>query len=312
MTDSQVSKAMAKRLRIAAVFATMNRAEAAVACVRALARQTHPPEWVVVADNVSADETVSVLEELTPLPFRLIVHRMPENRGNAGGVEAAMDLAFERGADAVWILDDDSWARPDAVERLLAGTWDPSVVRHSIQIDPRTGKLTWPMQVADEGVFRLVDRIEDLPSGDFVKTRIMWTGALVSKQVREVVGRVNAGLFIRGEDEEYPWRFEKAGFMQEAAVRSILDHPGPENLLQLRFFGRKMFFEQGLADWKLYYKVRNMVWLKVRQSGWFGASAMAAAYLLCVCRFDGLQRLPLVVEAIRDGLVGRLGKWQGH
>lgn len=311
-TVLQMTQPMPQRLKIAAVFATMNRAETAIACVRALAAQTRPPEWVVVADNESSDTTVERLEELAPLPFRLIVHRMPENRGNAGGVEAAMDLAFGHGADAVWILDDDSFPRPEAVEELIAGMWDPSVVRHSIQIDPKTGKLTWPMQVADGSGFRLVDRTEELPAGDFVKTRIMWTGALVSKQVREAVGRVNAGLFIRGEDEEYPWRFEKSGFTQEAAVRSILDHPGPENLLQLRFFGRKMFFEQGLTDWKLYYKVRNMVWLKVRQSGWFGACSMAAAYLFCVSRFDGLERLPLVVEAIRDGLVGRLGKWRGH
>jgi rhamnopyranosyl-N-acetylglucosaminyl-diphospho-decaprenol beta-1,3/1,4-galactofuranosyltransferase len=308
----QRSRPAATGRGIAAVFATMNRAGTAVSCVRALARQTRPPEWVVVADNVSTDDTVTSLEGLSPLPFHLIVHRMPENRGNAGGVEAAMDLAFELGAGAVWILDDDSWPRREALEELLAGDWNPGVVRHSVQVDPKSNRLTWPMQVRCGNGFHLVDDPAELPVSGFVKTRIMWTGALVSKEVREVVGRVNAGLFIRGEDEEYPWRIEKAGFTQEGAVKSVLDHPGPERLTRFRLLGRTIFFEEGLADWKLHYKIRNMVWLKVRQSGWLGAIAMATAYAFVAMRIDGVRRLPLVVEASRDGLVGRLGKWRKH
>jgi rhamnopyranosyl-N-acetylglucosaminyl-diphospho-decaprenol beta-1,3/1,4-galactofuranosyltransferase len=249
---------------------------------------------------------------LGSLPFRLIIHRMTENRGNAGGVEAAMELAYGEGADAVWILDDDSWPHPEALGALLDGTWDMSVVRHSIQIDPAHGRFTWPLQVAEGNGFRLVERREDLPAGHFVRTRIMWTGALLSKQVRDAVGRVNAGLFIRGEDEEYPWRIEKAGFKQEAAVKSILDHPGPSDLVRIGFLGRKFFFERGLADWKLYYKVRNMVWLKLQQSGWSKALAMTMAYLAVVSWQDGVGRAGLVIEAARDGLVGRLGKWRGH
>ena len=80
----------------------------------ALARQARPPDLVVVADNFSTDDTVEVLENLADLPFKLVVRRLPENRGNAGGVEEAMDQAFAEGADAVWILDDDSWPREAA------------------------------------------------------------------------------------------------------------------------------------------------------------------------------------------------------
>lgn len=303
---------MSKPLRIAAVFATMNRAQTACSCVRALAGQTRPPDLVVVADNVSRDGTVETLRGLAGLPFELIVHEMPENRGNAGGVEVAMDLSFEQGADAVWILDDDSFPRRDSLAELIAGDWDPAVVRHPVQIDPATGRFTWPMQVWTGEGFRLAADPGDLPPGDFVRTRIMWTGALVSREVREAVGRVNAGLFIRGEDEEYPWRFEKAGFTQAAAVRSVLDHVGPDDLVHWKFLGRNFFIERGLADWKLYYKVRNMVWLKLRQSGWLAAFAMAAAYAVAICRVDGPRRLAVIAEAARDGFVGRLGKWIRH
>ena len=304
---------MPHSLKIAAVFATMNRAATAVACVRALAAQTRPPERVVVADNVSADNTVADLKVLTELPFELVVHRMPENRGNAGGVEAAMELAFAMGADAVWILDDDSWPRPGALQAMLEKPWDPGVVRHPLQIDPQTGRFTWPLQVTGEaGGWRLVDSADDMPPGDFVRSRITWTGALVPRQVRETVGPVNGELFIRGEDEEYPWRIEQAGFPQEAVRNAVMDHPGPENIVHWACLGKNFFFERGLADWKLYYKVRNMVWLKRRQAGPLRAIAMALTYALASAWIDGMHRWPLIWQATRAGWRGKLGKWEGQ
>jgi rhamnopyranosyl-N-acetylglucosaminyl-diphospho-decaprenol beta-1,3/1,4-galactofuranosyltransferase len=298
---------------IAAVFATMNREQTALACVRALAAQTRPPELVVVADNASNDDTVAALESLPGVPFELIVHRMRENRGNAGGVEEAMEQAFANGADAVWILDDDSWPREDALAALLEQPWNPKVVRHALQIDPKTGRFTWPLQVADgTGGWRLIDSIEEMPAGKSVASRITWTGALLPREVREAVGPVNGALFIRGEDEEYPWRIEQAGFPQEAVRCAVMDHPGPDDIVHWRFLGKNFFFERGLADWKLFYKVRNMVWLKRRQSGGLRAVAMALTYAVASAWIDGPRRLPLVWEAAGNGWRGRLGKWDGR
>ena len=227
--------------KVAAVFATMNRSATAVACVRALAAQTRPPVMVVVADNVSTDETVARLEAMPDLPFELIVRRMNDNRGNAGGVQEAMDFAFTEGVDAVWILDDDSWPRPDALEALIKEPWDPKVVRHSLQIDPNTGKFTWPLQIANNNQgWSMINSIEALPNTDFTTSRIIWTGALVSREVREKIGAVNGALFIRGEDEDYPLRIEEAGFTQAAARHSILDHPGSSDIIRWKFFGKHM------------------------------------------------------------------------
>jgi GT2 family glycosyltransferase len=300
-------------LKIAAVLATMNRAETAKACVLALARQTRPPELVVVADNCSTDDTVEVLENLADLPFKLVVRRMPENRGNAGGVEEAMDQAFAEGADAVWILDDDSWPRAAALAAMLEGRWNPDIVRHALQVDPRTGKFTWPLQIEDgRGGWHLVWSERELPDGPRLRSRISWTGALVPREVRDAVGPVRGDLFIRGEDEEYPWRIEQAGFQQEAVCGAVMDHPGPDDVVHWRFFGKSFFFERGLADWKLYYKVRNMVWLKRRQAGDLAAVKMAIAYSLAAVTLDGPQRIPLLRRAIRDGWSGTLGKMGGN
>lgn len=300
-------------VKIAAVFATMNRSATALACIRSLANQTRTPELVVVADNAKDGHTALELKTLTGLPFDLITLSLPENLGNAGGVDSAMEVAFAQGADGVWILDDDSWPRPNALDAMLVEKWDPQVVRHPLQIDPRTSLFTWPLQV-DNGLggWRLVDTIEDMPDGDSIRSRIIWTGALLPREVWRAVGPVNRELFIRGEDEEYPWRFEQAGYSQRAVKGAIMDHPGPENLMNWSFCGKSFYFERGLNDWKLYYKIRNMVWLKKRQSGLIKAFGMALTYAIAVWLIDGAHRLSLVREAIYDGFKGRLGKWLRH
>lgn len=291
----------------------MNRSSAAVACVRALAAQTRPPELVIVADNVSTDSTLADLEALQDLPFTLDVIRMTENAGNAGGVEATMERAFAMGADAVWILDDDSWPRPDALKELLEEAWDGKSVRHSLQIDPRTHRFTWPQLIADSKKgSRLAWCVDDLPSGDFVESLASWTGALIPRAVRNSVGPVMGELFLRGEDEEYPVRITRAGFRFYACRRSVLDHPGPEQLVEWRFIGKRLFYEVALADWKLYYKIRNMIWLKRRESGGSKAILTAVGYATAALRYDGPRRLPLWLTAARDGWQGKLGRWNKH
>ena len=294
--------------KVAVVFATMNRAATALSCVKALATQTSPPALVVVADNVSDDDTAAVLLDLSDLPFRFILHRMAENRGNAGGVEEAMEIAFSEGADAVWILDDDSWPRADALAALLEEPYDDAVVLHPIQIDPASGRFTWPLQVQENGKWSLVFSMDDMPPGKRTRSRGVWTGALVSRKIREAIGPVRGELFIRGEDEEYPWRMESGGFPHAAVHAAILDHPGPKDMVMMSFLGKHLFFEKGLTDSKLHYKIRNMVWLKRRQSGGTKAILTALAYALAALRFDGSSRLPLVAKASLDGWLGKLGR----
>lgn len=299
--------------KIVAVFATMNRYQVAVDCVKSLAVQSHPPHGVIIADNVSADGTAEQLESLRDLPFPLRVIRMPENLGNAGGVRDAMDLAFAEGADAVWILDDDSWPRPDALAKILELPWDPSIVRHPLQIDPATGKFTWPMMThtAARG-WHLIWQESELGPGPTSPNRTSWTGSIIPREIYEKVGPVNGELFIRGEDEEYPWRIREAGFRMEAVHAAIMDHPGSQDVACISLFGKSLFFEKNLVDWKLYYKIRNMVWLKRKQSGAFKALSMASTYALATIWFDGPSRLPLVWRSAADGWREKLGpmRWR--
>lgn len=290
----------------------MNRSAVAVECVRRLLQQTRPPERVIVADNASGDDTVAAVEATgVACPGVVEVLRLPENLGNAGGVEAALQRAFASGADAAWILDDDSWPQPDALAALLAPSWRDDVVRHCLQLQPGTRTFTWPMDLCrPDGGWLTCDGLDDLPAGNLLPSRASWTGALLPRRVREAVGPVETGLFIRGEDEDYPRRIVAAGFRFEAVCAARLDHPGPERFVRWSLLGRKLYLEPGLAEAKLYYKVRNMIWIKRREGGLAGALAMAGSYALGLAKVDEMnaRRWRVFRLALADALAGRLGK----
>jgi GT2 family glycosyltransferase len=294
-------------MKIAAVFASYNRREVALEAAEKLRAQTRPLDWVVVGDNASEDGTAEALRALDWEALEVL--DTGDNLGNAGAIRLAMDRAFDLGADAVWVLDDDSWPRPETLEVMMRDGWNSECVLHSLQIDPANGRFTWPLQLIEAGGgVRLVNSLEGLPPGRRVRSRGAWTGALIPWRIRQRVGPVMGELFIRGEDEEYPWRIEQAGFRSEAVTGAFLDHPGPENMREWKCCGKRLFLEKGLAPWKLYYRVRNMVWLKKRQSGSRGAAAMALAYGVALATTEGRATLGTWWTAARDGWRGRLGR----
>ena len=141
-------------MKVAAVFATMNRSAVALSCVKSLSLQHFPLAYVVIADNGSADNTINDLKSLSSLPFPLEVLELGCNIGNAGGIAAAMEQAFGNGADAVWILDDDSWPRPDALSAILSREWDRMSVLHAHQVNPQTVKGS-PISVSGQAGKRI-------------------------------------------------------------------------------------------------------------------------------------------------------------
>ncbi len=105
---------------VAAVIVTFNRADQLSTVLAHVFAQTLRPALVVVVDNASTDHTPEVLARFAAEPG-LDVVRLPSNTGGAGGFAAGMARAYEAGADFVWIMDDDCYAEPVALERLLAG-----------------------------------------------------------------------------------------------------------------------------------------------------------------------------------------------
>ncbi|QLQ39588.1 glycosyltransferase family 2 protein [Micromonospora robiginosa] len=102
--------------KVVAVILNWNCADDTLRCLRAVLAGSHVPE-VVVVDNGSTDDSVARLAHLDGSATLL---RLDGNLGYAGGMNAGIRAARERGADWVWLLNADAVPRPGALAALLA------------------------------------------------------------------------------------------------------------------------------------------------------------------------------------------------
>jgi rhamnopyranosyl-N-acetylglucosaminyl-diphospho-decaprenol beta-1,3/1,4-galactofuranosyltransferase len=110
---------------ICAVVVTYDRRELLADCLEALARQTRPPDEVLVVDNASTDGTGEMLRERFP---QVSVLRIDVNEGAAAGYADGIADAHARGHGWLWLLDDDCYPDPDALAVLVAaGNRAPAV-----------------------------------------------------------------------------------------------------------------------------------------------------------------------------------------
>lgn len=99
---------------VAAVVVTYNRLPLLKQCVDCLRAQTAICE-ILIVNNASTDGT----EEWLAVQTGLLSRNTGSNLGGAGGFNYGMRWAVEDGFDYVWVMDDDTLPKPDALEKLL-------------------------------------------------------------------------------------------------------------------------------------------------------------------------------------------------
>ena len=200
-------------------------------CIASLERQHGANFRILVIDNGSADESVSVLRGLGD---RIELIENAENLGYTGGNNRAMREAFARGADYVWLFNNDAVTEPDALGKMVA----------LCEADPGIG-LVSPL-VRDEDNHQTVQSacaLFDLTTPSYAPTnevglaaewqvkypdRIGLVGAamLVRRSVYEKIGGLDNLFFAYGEDYDYSIRSARAGFHNKVVFEAAVFHPG--------------------------------------------------------------------------------------
>src|SRR5271165_5426418 len=86
-------------------------------CLVALEQQHYPNYRIMILDNGSTDDSVAMLGDLGD---RVCLIKNPDNLGYTGGNNRAMREAFGRGADYVWLFNNDAVAEPDTLAAMIA------------------------------------------------------------------------------------------------------------------------------------------------------------------------------------------------
>ncbi|MBE7927946.1 glycosyltransferase family 2 protein [Pseudomonas saudiphocaensis] len=103
--------------KIYAVILSYKRKDLLKRCLEGVSSQSRSCDGIIVVDNASGDGTLEMLLQLQL--SNLHVYELSRNTGASGGFSAGFRIAYQKGADFIWMMDDDVIPEPDALQRLL-------------------------------------------------------------------------------------------------------------------------------------------------------------------------------------------------
>ena len=201
--------------KIFAVVVTYNRKELLKECIEALVSQTRKVDKIYIIDNNSTDDTDKYIYiYIGKNPDKNIKYiKLKENIGGAGGFYEGMKLAYQEGADWIWVMDDDTIPTKKALENLInaksiindkisflySSAWD-SIEKHPLN----HGKIA--LSTNSEGYISYRKYLEygilELENATFVS-------CLINSDAVKKCGLPVKDYFIWGDDLEYTTRLTK-------------------------------------------------------------------------------------------------------
>jgi len=202
---------------VAIVVLNWNRRDDTCACLRSLARATLRGARVVVVDNGSTDGSESTIRAEFP---DVVVLRVPENLGFAGGNNVGIRWALEHGAAAVLLLNNDTEVDPpflDAMMEVLDAQDDAAAVSGGVH--RADSPLVFEVAYLDIHFGHgLVHRrgVNALPNEGFDRVREVEVGLgsclLMRASALARVGLLDEDYFAYHEEVDWCFRARQAGF----------------------------------------------------------------------------------------------------
>jgi GT2 family glycosyltransferase len=230
-------------------------------CMAALARQTHPRLEVCVVDNASTDQSSEWVRAHYP---SVKVIALAENRGWSGANNVGIRHALERGADFVWLLNNDIDIEPDCVEQMIrfaAAHPDVSILGPLIYYYSRREEIWFPggwvdFEAFDVGHCKTVAEFRALPS---TSRYVSGCAMLVRADVFRRNGLIDERFFIYYEETDFCCREAAAGGRMEVVEKAVLYH-------KVGAYGGS---EAGVTPFRVYHMYRSGLLFWRKHVGWW-------------------------------------------
>lgn len=222
------------------IVLSFNAKDDTIACLHSIYRSKPPSADVIVVDNASTDGAVAALRQA----FQDIeIVELPENLGWAGGNNAGITLALDRGYELICLMNNDLCVPPGALDTLLgtAATLEPCLLHPAIyyfdqpevaQLDPSAQARPLP---GHDGLYEL----------DYAYGACL----LVHADLFRKIGLIDERFFLQLEEADFHCRATKAGFRSLCCTKARILHKE-----SVSFGGRS-------SPLKTYYIVRNTLLL---------------------------------------------------
>lgn len=293
--------------KVVAVVLNWNGTSDTLACVRSLLAVDYPALETVVVDNGSRESPEATLEEQG---LSVPVLRLDSNLGYAGGNNVGIAWALDRGADFVWVLNNDAEVDADSLTPLVesaarharAGAFGPRIVRGD---DPSRIWVAWGEVTWRQSLIALVG--ENEPDGPrFREEReVGWvTGCalfLRASALREV-GSFEEDFFAYHEDVDWAARARAKGWSSRFVPASRVVHHIHGSSGGASHYG----------GFRKYLSARNSV-LYAKRHGSIGQQTKMALCIMATFPFQLLRRgltgqaagVWIKLRGWRDALAGR-------
>ena len=313
-----------------AVVVTFNRKELLIECLESLFRQTRALDGLILVDNASDDGTPEMLlsrgliPELPPVDSKEIwevlhhpadfsgspIHylRMPGNEGGAGGFHEGIKKACAKGADWLWLMDDD--VEPDVA--CLEGQMGFSEISKCIH--PRKYFADGTPHEWEGYVSHVTGRRIFQPDISFSKGFTFCTtntgcfeGMLVHRSIVDLVGLPDKRFFLGSDDSTF-------GFL--AHFHTPVLYTSTPIIHKKKIYRKE---DNPISDRSIYYGMRNTFLVRQYMNRELPRYKSVRSFFIFVKflnyslnilqnRKGKVQGYRILLRAIRDGMSGRFGK----
>lgn len=261
----------------------------------------------IIVDNGSTDNSVEVIREKFP---DVEVIETGKNLGFAGGNNVGIRRALEWGADYLWLLNNDTVIKSNALVALLEAFGDKSVGVAGSRIyfasgheyhkerytkEDRGHVLWYAGGIIDwKNMYASHRGVDEVDRGQFDKTEetpfVTGCSMVVKREVFEKIGLFNEKLFAYLEDLDYCLRASQAGYKLFYVPQSIVWH--------------KNAGSSGVgSSLHQYYMTRNRLFIGMHYASLRTKFAIAREAMRFILNGPSIRR-----KGVFDALVGRWGK----
>ncbi len=213
---------------IYAVVVTYNRKKLLKENIVALKNQVYKNFKVLIIDNNSTDNTYEYIKDELTSDIEYI--NTKKNLGGAGGFSFGIQSAVQRGADYVWIMDDDTIPEKEALEELVKTT---DLLNGEFGF--LASKVLWKdreqiclmnkQAISDDWIYNL-----NYLTYELIKVKVTsFVSCFINRKAIMDVGLPITEFFIYGDDVEYTTRISSK-YQSFLVNKSVVIHKIENNI----------------------------------------------------------------------------------
>lgn len=273
----------------------------------------------VIDNTPSSDPRLEVILDGLSLS-NVALRRLGDNFGIAKALNVGIGLARACGASHVLLSDQDSLPAADMVAGLLRTKQD--LVAQGARVgavaptftDRNTG-ITFPFQAEVAGKLLYGHARPSAGQPVTEALTLITSGTLIPVEVLDDVGMMREDLFIDHVDIEWSHRARSKGWRLYGTCDATMFHRMGDDYLRVWYLGWRR--ESAYSPLRMYYRIRNFTaicksrYIDTRwklRNGWYW---LGFVYSHVVFGKERTRHCVMVWRGLRDGLLGRMGRYSG-